>query len=97
MQFTNNSQKRVELLPDDEGYYIVNGEKIKKSDFVAAPLKEIEFTEGNIYIVPPPFPDPFPLELSGNGHSLTIMIQRQPMNSIDEIKFLRYTIINEKF
>lgn len=87
LAYAYNSQKRIELLPDDEGYYIVNGEKIKKSEFVAAPLKEIEFTEGNIYIVPPSFPKPFPLKLSGNGYSLDVMVQRQPINSMDEIKF----------
>ncbi len=104
LQYAYNSQSKIELLPDENDFYTVNGTKIKRSDFVAAPLKGLEFTEGHLFVFPPPFPAPFPIELSGNGHSLTVMMQRQPMNSFTEMKFqsvgnsvieLTYTINTE--
>lgn len=87
LHYAYNSQTRIELLPDEDDCYTVNGEKIKRSEFVTAPLKGLEFTEGHLYIFPPSFPAPFPIELSGNGYSLTVMMQRQPMNSFSEMKF----------
>ena len=87
LEYAYNSQTRIELLPDEEDCYIVNGSKIKRSEFVAAPLKGLEFTEGHLYIFPPAFPEPFPIEVSGNGYSLTVMMKRQPMNSFTEMKF----------
>ncbi len=104
LNYAYNSQTRIELLPDEDDCFIVNGTKIKRSDFIAAPLKALEFTDGHVYIFPPAFPDPFPLELSGNGYSVTVMMQRRPMNSFTEMKFqsvgesvieLTYTINSE--
>lgn len=34
----------------------------------------------------PSFPPPFPIEVSGNGFSLTLMVQRQVINSIKKMK-----------
>ncbi len=87
LQYAYNSQTRIELLPDDDNCYIVNGHKIKRSDFVTAPLKGLEFTDDHLYVFPPSFPDPFPIEISGHGYSMMVMMQRQPMNSFTEMKF----------
>jgi len=34
----------------------------------------------------PPFPPAFPIEVAGNGYAMELMVQRQPINSIDKIK-----------
>lgn len=85
-QYAYNSQTQIELLPDEHGYYMVNGKQIKAEDFVAAPLTGEKLLDGKLCIVPPPFPEPSAIQVSGNGFSLSIMVQRQPMNSITEIK-----------
>ena len=87
MEYAYNSQTQIELLPDDNGCFIVNGEKINASDFMIAPLKGLEFSKGQLFIVPPEFPAPFPIELSGNGYSITVMVQRQPVHSITSASF----------
>lgn len=85
MEYAYNSQTRIELLPDADDCYIINGQKINKSMLVTAPLKGVDFYNGQLFISPPKFPDPFPMKISGNGYSMTLMVQRQPVNSFVSI------------
>lgn len=87
MAYAYNTQQSIELIPDDEDCYLVNGQKIKCSDFVVSPLKGAQLKEGHMFIIAPPFPSPHPIEVSGNGYCLTLMVQRQTVNSIYEVKF----------
>ena len=86
--FAYNAQKSVEILPMEDGCILINGKKMRIDDFVKAPLKaDIRIDKGHLFIIPPPFPPPFQLELSGNGYSTTLLIQRQPINSRKQISF----------
>lgn len=87
LSYAYNTQTIVDILPDKDGYYIVNGEKIKCSDFVVSPLKGVKFSEGKLCISPPPFPDPFPIKIEGNGYSLNLLIQRKPFSSLTKAKY----------
>lgn len=87
MVYVYNTQQNIELVPDAEGYYRVNGQKIKGSDFVVYPLKGVQLKEERLFIIAPPFPPPHPIQVFGNGYSLTLMVQRQIVNSIHEVKF----------
>ena len=87
MEYAYNAQIQIEFLPDDEDCYTINGQKIKRSELIIAPLKGLEFIGGQVFVVPPEFPDPFPVDISGNGYSLTLMIQRQPVNSLNLIQY----------
>ena len=49
-------------------------------------MKNWQLKDGRMCITAPPFPPPFPIEVAGNGFSLTLMVQRQPVNSITEVK-----------
>lgn len=84
--YAQNSQTNIEILPDKDGYFTVNQQKIKADQFVIAPLKDMELKNGKMYIMAPPFPPPFPIEVAGNGFSLTLMVQRQVINSIKKVK-----------
>lgn len=84
--YAQNTQTNIEILPDKDGYFTVNQQKIKADQFVIAPLKDVEVRNGRMYIMAPPFPDPFPIEVAGNGFSLTLMVQRQVINSITKVK-----------
>ena len=92
LKYAYNSQKTIEILPDDEGCYTINGNRINSQDFIVSPMSDKKLKNGKFYITPPPFPAPHPVEITGNGFSLILMIKRQPMNSINEIK---YVTINE--
>ena len=85
--FCYNSQTKAELLPDENGDFFVNGKRINIKNFVAAPLKDIRFENEHLYIVPPPFPDPFPVQVGGNGHIITLNMKRQPNNSLTVSKY----------
>lgn len=87
MAYAYNTQQNIELVPDAEDCYLVNGQKIKCRDFVVSPLKGTQLKEGRMFVIPPPFPTPHPIEVSGNGYCLTLMVQRQTVNSIYEVKF----------
>lgn len=86
LAYAQNTQTNIEVLPDAEGYYTVNGKKIKADKFVIAPLNGYQSKNGRLYIMAPPFPDPFPIEVTGNGFSLKLMAQRQVINSIKTVK-----------
>lgn len=70
LAYAQNSQTNIEVLPDVEGYYTVNDKKIKADKFVIAPLNGYQLKNGRLYIMAPPFPDPFPIEVTGNGFPL---------------------------
>lgn len=84
--YAQNSQTNIEVLPDPDGFFTVNGKKINVDKFVIAPLKDLQLRNGKVYIMAPPFPPPFPIEVVGNGFSLTLMVQRQAINSITKVK-----------
>lgn len=84
--YAQNSQTNIEVLPDPDGFFTVNGKKINVDKFVIAPLKDLQLRNGKVYIMAPPFPPPFPIEVAGNGFSLTLMVQRQAINSITKVK-----------
>ncbi len=84
--YAQNSQTNIEVLPDPDGFFTVNGKKINVDKFVIAPLKDLQLRNGKMYIMAPPFPPPFPIEVAGNGFSLTIMVQQQVINSITKVK-----------
>lgn len=84
--YAQNTQTNIEILPDSDGNFTVNGEKININKFIIAPLKGIQLKDKKLYIMALPFPAPFPIEVAGNGFSLTLMVQRQVINSITKIK-----------
>ena len=84
--YAYNAQQNIDLIPDKDGCYTVNGQKIAADKFIIAPMKNWQLKDGRMCITAPPFPPPFPIEVAGNGFSLTLMVQRQPVNSITEVK-----------
>ena len=87
LTYSYNTQTIIKLSPDQDGCYTVNGEKIKANDFIIAPLKGTEISNGCLYIKAPAFPAPFPIEIAGNGYALTLMLEQQTINSIDKMRF----------
>lgn len=84
--YAYNSQTQIELVPDKNGFFVVNGKRIKMDDFVVAPLKNTQLREGHMYVCTSPFPPAFEIEVGGNGYGLKLLVQRQPINSIAEVK-----------
>lgn len=87
LDYCYNSQEIIEFAPDEDGYFTVNGQKIPLTDFVVAPLKGGMMIDGNLYLQPPAFPEPFSITLSGGDRSIDVVVQRQAINSRTAIKF----------
>lgn len=82
-KYAYNSQKPLKVKPDEEGNFIINGEKINIMDFVKVPLKNMQFTGAEVYLQPPEFPEAFPLTVGDASHSLELMVRRVPNDSLN--------------
>nr|WP_308545539.1 abortive infection system toxin AbiGii family protein [uncultured Lachnoclostridium sp.] len=83
-----NTQQKAEILPDENGDYLVNGKKIKANELVKAPLKNNIVCESTrFYLVPPEFPKPHEIVIGTQKEKRKIRICRQSHESITEIKF----------
>ncbi|WAJ22086.1 abortive infection system toxin AbiGii family protein [Lacrimispora xylanolytica] len=82
LRYSYNAQISLQISPGDDGYYIVNGKKIKATEFIKAPMRNITTGEIRFFLEPPKFPGPFQLTVSGDGHLITLLVQRKPNNSI---------------
>ena len=87
MDYCYNAQEMIEFVPDEDGCFTVNGQKIPLTDFVTAPLKGKMMVDGKLYLQPPAFPKPFSITLSGDNRSIDVVVQRQAINSRTGIKF----------
>lgn len=86
-QYCYNTQTPLRIIPDENGCYNVNGKNIKATDFIKAPMKNIEPKSMCFYMHPPKFPLPFNVQLKGDGHELTISIRRVAAHSLSAQKF----------
>lgn len=87
LQFSYNSQRRIQLIPDEENEFIINqNKKISASHLIFSFKKPIDNSK-KLMFQPPKFPKPFPIKLSVNNISLTININRVPYDDLNIIKF----------
>lgn len=86
ISYAYNAQKIIELLPDENGCFTVNKQKIKVSDFVKAPMKGLLFSEEKLFISAPPFPPAFDITVGGNGFTRMLKVRRQAINSLTQVR-----------
>lgn len=87
LRYSYNTQKIFVLLPNDDGCFIINGEHVRAVDLVKTPMRDINFINAQLCIVPPKFPKPFDLEISGNEHTQKLHIKRVPNRSLNAEKY----------
>ena len=46
LKYAYNSQKTIEILPDDEGCYTINGNRINSQDFIVSPMSDKKLKNG---------------------------------------------------
>lgn len=85
--YAYNTQQKLELLPDENGCCFINGQAIKMEDFIKAPLQNVEYEGSSFYMVPPPFPEPFSITVGAEEKNISVLMQRQPWESLTEAKF----------
>ncbi len=87
LKYSYNVQKEITLLPNEDGCFMVNGSYVRAVDFVKAPMRDIDFINAQLRIVPPKFPEPFDLEISGNEHTQKLHINRVPNRNLNVEKY----------
>lgn len=83
MAYAYNSQADIQFMPDNDGCFMINGEKIKAVDMVRAPMRNIQFENVKFLLRPEPFPEPFKLKIGCDEYEVELLIKRMPNNSID--------------
>lgn len=76
-----NSQQNIEIPPDANGKYMINGVEIDHNQIVCEPLKNTKFSNGRLFVHPSAFPPPHPIKIKGEGETITVMVKRQSSNS----------------
>lgn len=93
MTYAYNSQSDIIFMPDKDGCFMVNGNKIKAVDIVKAPMRNIHFEKAHFLLRPQPFPKPFKLKIGCSGYGIELLVKRIPNNSLDTQE---YESINDK-
>ena len=86
-KYSYNAQEPIEVIPNSDNTYTINNCNIDVNDLVITPLKHMKLNAGRLYIYPHPFPDPVEVELSGDDCLLRLKLQREPIKSINKVKF----------
>ncbi len=87
LKYSINSQHNLEIMPDENGCFIINGKSISAKDIMQMPFKNLKFVNGRFIIAPPPLTQRIKLILSGNGYQIEVEVHRIPNNSIGTRSF----------
>ncbi len=87
MQYAYNSQKEIIIKPEDDGTYVINGNRFRADELIKAPLRNLTLKENHLVIVAPKFSEPFTIIVEGNGEIMELQFERKPHNSIDTYCF----------
>lgn len=87
IEYMENAQESINFKLKKEGFININGSEtpIEKINF--KPFENVKYVEGSLKMVPSPLPSPFEMEISANGISRKLLIQRVPFKSSTIRKF----------
>lgn len=88
MKYAINIQKPIILLPDENGYYYLDGNPFTFSQLLKAPLKGLDLVGGDLRYIPPKFEIPFHLLMTVDEKSEYVTMNRVPYNSLSYWKFV---------
>lgn len=102
LEFAYNSQQQINFKLSNPGHITINGNEITLDKWIHNPF--IKLQNGNFFLNPSKFPEPFDIKLSGYNKECILKSKRIPNDSIDIKSFeasgefplmLKYNI-NEK-
>lgn len=82
-----NRQAEILLQLQKEGFITINGKEMPINQLIVNPHYPIKFQDGQFFMSPPPFPEPFYLEIGTQNIKRNLLVKRIPHNSIDTIAF----------
>ncbi|EPY2281843.1 abortive infection system toxin AbiGii family protein [Clostridium sporogenes] len=85
MEFAYRSQRRLKIIPNENGCININGKEINVNDIIKYPFEKIVNNE--LFISPEPFNPPFTLSIEGNSIKKELLIKRQPYEDMNKSLF----------
>lgn len=82
LEYSYNSQQRIEIKPIEEGFIILNDERFPIDKLEYNPLNPVKFVNGKFYLIPPKFDCIIQIRLSDGKYQRIMNISRIPNNSI---------------
>lgn len=82
ISYCYNAQKTIKLKLVKEGYITVNGKELPVDKLSYNPVSQIKYVSGSLCMVPPEFPENFPLTIEGDEHVIQLSIKRVPSKSV---------------
>lgn len=83
LKYSFNAQRAMKVHLIKEGIITINGKECNVDRVVYDPYHPLKFNNGQVYMQPPRFPDPFKLVIGGNGVEYSLDITRVPNESVN--------------
>lgn len=83
LKYSFNAQRAMKVHLIKEGVITINGKEYNVDRVVYDPYHPLKFNNGQVYMQPPRFPDPFKLVIGGNGVEYSLDITRVPNESVN--------------
>lgn len=83
LNYSYNAQKQIPLKMIEDGYIILNDEKIRIDKLGFDPYKELRYFSGSLYVVPQKMDETISIKMSGYQEEMLISLKRVPDNSLD--------------
>lgn len=90
LDYSYNAQKTIQFKLVKEGYMVINGVEMKANPFSPEENGDSEtliYESGHLTLTPEKFPEPFILNVGGNGYSRDLSIRRIPNDSLTKLSF----------
>lgn len=87
LNYSYNSQQKIEISPIEDGYITLNDEKFPISKLEYNPLRPIKILDGKFYLIPQKFEQNISLKLSDGKYERIVYVSRTPNDSINILSF----------
>lgn len=87
LKYAYNSQQKLEIVPIEDGFIILNGEKFPIDRLNYNPLNNIEVMSGRFYLIPKKMEESFNIDFSDGKYHRNIIMHRVPDKSVNNMTF----------
>lgn len=87
LKYAYNAQTKIKIKPDEDGYLIVNGQKVALGKFHWNAVENIQYKYGECWLIPKPFPRLKDIIVGDGVFSRTLQLIRIPYPSLVESRF----------
>lgn len=86
-EYSYNSQRKIPIKMQEDGYIVLNGEKIRIDKLNFDPFCEVEYVSGMMAMIPKKMDEHISITMGGMEEEIRMSFTRVPDNSLDWIVF----------